>query len=122
MRGRRARVAHHGAMRTLEPLWSKPILEGLRDLVRPPAFMRDAAALCPGGTQPATPDVDFFPERGQDARAAQAVCARCPVSDECLEYALEKKIKDGIWGGKSGRDRRRLRARARRDDRLARAG
>ena len=54
------------------------------------------------------PDL-FFPERGQDTAAAKAVCAGCVVSAECLEYALDAGEKFGVWGGKSERERRRLR-------------
>lgn len=57
----------------------------------------------------------FFPTRGEDVRAAQAVCDGCPVRAECLEYALTTADQFGIWGGESERSRRRLRsARARR--------
>ena len=53
----------------------------------------------------------FFPERG--ARAAfdriRAICETCPVQVECLEYALEINTQHGFWGGKSERERRRMR-------------
>ena len=51
----------------------------------------------------------FFPGRGDDTRAAKAICATCPVRAECLAYALDNDIKFGIFGGKSERERRRLR-------------
>lgn len=59
----------------------------------------------------------FFPERGATTREAKAVCAGCAVREDCLEYAVAKGEKFGIWGGKSERERRRIRserARARR--------
>lgn len=49
----------------------------------------------------------FFPERGADTREARAVCEGCEVLDECLEFGMN--IKWGIWGGKSERERRKLR-------------
>jgi WhiB family transcriptional regulator, redox-sensing transcriptional regulator len=52
--------------------------------------------------------VEFFPERGQPAEPAKAVCARCTVSAECLAYALEEGIREGVWGGTTGNDRRRI--------------
>ena len=56
-----------------------------------------------------TKTVDFFPRQGETYAAAKAVCARCPVSDECLAYSLTfPTILCGIWGGKSGRDRRMM--------------
>jgi WhiB family redox-sensing transcriptional regulator len=51
----------------------------------------------------------FFPERGEDTRAAKAVCRDCPVRKECLDYALEHRIIYGIWGGLAERERRRIR-------------
>lgn len=39
---------------------------------------------------------------------AKLVCAQCPVSAECLDYALTHRIQHGIWGGKSEKERRRL--------------
>lgn len=53
----------------------------------------------------------FFPSRGVDGRPAKQICARCPVLDQCREYALENGIHHGIWGGMSERQRRRERRR-----------
>jgi WhiB family redox-sensing transcriptional regulator len=53
--------------------------------------------------------VDFFPARGESVRDAKAVCARCPVKRECLEFALRLKVAHGVWGGLSERERRTLR-------------
>jgi hypothetical protein len=52
----------------------------------------------------------FFPERGDAAgvAAALAICATCTVTAECLAENLDKK--DGIYGGTTGADRRKLRA------------
>lgn len=52
----------------------------------------------------------FFPERGDSCVAAKKVCAGCPVRGECLDFALAHGEKFGIWGGKSERERSRLRA------------
>jgi WhiB family redox-sensing transcriptional regulator len=58
------------------------------------------------------PDL-FFPERGDSftARNAQAVCATCPVAEQCLEFAIEVGETEGIWGGLSGRQLRQERQR-----------
>ena len=58
------------------------------------------------------PDL-FFPERGDSftARNAQAVCATCPVAEQCLEFAIEVGETEGIWGGLSGRQMRQERRR-----------
>lgn len=63
-----------------------------------------AAAACLG----MDPDL-FFPERGEDAEQAKAVCRTCAVRLECLDYALANSEKFGCWGGLSERARRRMR-------------
>jgi WhiB family redox-sensing transcriptional regulator len=69
-----------------------------------PSSWRDRAA-CRG----ADPDL-FFPERGESADPARQVCARCPVRQPCLAYALDNGITHGVWGGLTERERRVLRA------------
>ena len=51
----------------------------------------------------------FFPEKGESARPAKSVCARCEVSQQCAEYALANNVGFGIWGGLSARQRNALR-------------
>ncbi len=48
----------------------------------------------------------FFPEKGGSTKQAKAVCKRCPVTEKCLQYALDNDERHGIWGGKSERERR----------------
>lgn len=63
----------------------------------------------------------FFPERldhtdapiDNEVQAAIAICATCPVTEPCLEWALTYRER-GVWGGTSENDRRRIRSRARR--------
>jgi WhiB family redox-sensing transcriptional regulator len=50
----------------------------------------------------------FYPSADSDGREAKAICALCPVREPCLEYALAAREKDGIWGGLTARERRRL--------------
>lgn len=52
----------------------------------------------------------FYPssEDDSEARAAKRVCAMCDVRDACLEHALLVREKDGIWGGATERERRRM--------------
>lgn len=58
----------------------------------------------------------FFPvtetgaAAGQLARA-KAVCAGCPVRDQCLQFALDSGQAFGVWGGTTGEERRLLRRR-----------
>lgn len=54
------------------------------------------------------PPAVFFPSDGLGVQEAQRICADCPVSSTCLEYALENRIDHGVWGGSSERERRRI--------------
>lgn len=40
---------------------------------------------------------------------AKAFCQECPVSEQCLTYALNEDIKFGVWGGFTSRERGSLR-------------
>jgi WhiB family redox-sensing transcriptional regulator len=56
----------------------------------------------------------FFPpswserrdERERREARAKAICAACPVSRECLEFALRVREPHGIWGGLNEAERR----------------
>lgn len=50
----------------------------------------------------------WFPEKGTSARAARGICLSCPVRSDCLDYAFRHHIREGIYGGFSGKDRERL--------------
>ncbi len=65
---------------------------------------REAAA-CLGS------DVNFFPAQGDNVGLdkARAVCAGCPVSEECLIYAIETNQTEGVWSGTEPRERGKLR-------------
>lgn len=75
-------------------------------------WMDDAA--CAGHD----PEV-FFPvsESGagllQIARAKD-ICARCPVEEACLDWALRTNQPDGVWGGMSTVERHAVRPSRRR--------
>ena len=61
-------------------------------------------ALCPQ----VSPDF-FHPEVGESVRPAKQICALCPVSEQCLQWALDHGERDGIYGGKTPNERKRLR-------------
>ena len=60
-------------------------------------------------------DPDYFhPPDGQSWMATRGlkICATCPVTTECLNYALSFPQADdmhGIWGGTTAKDRRAIR-------------
>ena len=51
----------------------------------------------------------FFKERGESARDARSICATCPVSVDCLLWAVDTNEREGIWGGVALTPRRWLR-------------
>ena len=53
----------------------------------------------------------FFPEpheSGANVALAKQVCAACPVRQECLEWALDRGEKFGIYGGLTSTQRRKV--------------
>jgi WhiB family transcriptional regulator, redox-sensing transcriptional regulator len=64
--------------------------------------------------QNAEPEL-FFPISATSASAisikhAKLICASCLVRSQCLEYALEHRQEQGIWGGLTDTERQSLRA------------
>jgi WhiB family redox-sensing transcriptional regulator len=61
----------------------------------------------------------------QQTANAKAVCARCPVRETCLNWALDNSRGFGVWGGMDPDERdllrRRTRARERRRDKATAA-
>lgn len=64
-----------------------------------------------GACREAEPTLFFHPEgeRGSARRrrdaAAKAICAECPVLQQCREHALAVREPYGVWGGMSEEDR-----------------
>lgn len=50
----------------------------------------------------------FFPPTDEDAVVAKEVCGQCSVQETCLEFALQGREKDGVWGGATEKERRRI--------------
>lgn len=68
------------------------------------------------------PSEVFFPDRSANITAgARRVCAACPVSGECLSYALGNGEWYGIWGGLSVDQRLELRRKRRASQRRKQA-
>lgn len=76
---------------------------------------QDGAACA--GIDVAVRDRIFFPGRGESAEPAKAICATCPVVVECGNFAVERVIREGVWGGMSERQRRRERVQRKREGR-----
>lgn len=73
-----------------------------------------------GACRGENPDLFFHPDgdRGlsRTARelAAKAVCARCPVVEQCAQHALSVREPYGVWGGMTEDEREQVYAAARR--------
>jgi len=50
-------------------------------------------------------------ERAAREAQAKAICARCPVRQQCLSFSLETREPHGIWGGLNEIERRHTLAR-----------
>lgn len=76
---------------------------GLLADLRPPDWME--SALC---AQVGDPEA-WFPYKGDRAAAVKAICGRCPVRAECLDFAMDAgELRHGIWGGLTATQRQRL--------------
>lgn len=56
----------------------------------------------------------WFPQRGdnkQHVEIAKAICNTCPVQQRCGEYGIANNEEFGVWGGLTGRERRKIRSR-----------
>lgn len=92
-------------------------VDGYSPNLTPPAPMPWMdSALC---IQIGDPDIWFGESRtfltndsGERESAAKAVCSRCEVRAECLEYALTGNERYGIWGGKTPAERLRIKRRS----------
>ncbi len=77
----------------------------------PPAWRAEAACI--------DHDPEFFFPLGttgpaaDQAEAAKAVCANCPVIAACLNYALTTGQDVGVWGGTTEDERRQIRRKRR---------
>lgn len=53
----------------------------------------------------------FFPATDEEAEPAKVICESCPVREACLGYAIASRQEDGVWGGLTEVERRKLRRR-----------
>jgi WhiB family transcriptional regulator, redox-sensing transcriptional regulator len=50
----------------------------------------------------------FYPASEEESLEAKSVCGDCAVREACLEFALGSRERDGVWGGATERERRRM--------------
>ena len=53
------------------------------------------------------PDI-FYPATEEEAGPAKDVCDACGVRQQCLEFALANREREGVWGGATEKERRRI--------------
>jgi WhiB family transcriptional regulator, redox-sensing transcriptional regulator len=72
-----------------------------------PPFTGDTRMRCHLGNA----DEFFSPEeeRGHQRVAretrARAICRRCPLVDDCLEWSIDEQVPHGTWGGMTEKER-----------------
>lgn len=67
---------------------------------------RDAVPLC----AETDPEI-FYPERAGDRMKvvdAKTICQNCELRAPCLDFALKNREQQGVWGGKSVRERKEI--------------
>ncbi|MEA2828391.1 MAG: WhiB family transcriptional regulator, redox-sensing transcriptional regulator [Actinomycetota bacterium] len=69
--------------------------------------MMDLSWRSRGACKGLEPDI-FYPVADDGAQEAKAVCAQCVVRQPCLEYALNQREHEGVWGGATEKERRRI--------------
>jgi WhiB family transcriptional regulator, redox-sensing transcriptional regulator len=77
----------------------------LEDILHRPEWHRDAACRGSGAS-------GFIKSTGGAYGATRQKCARCPVRQQCLDFALADESIVGLWGGTTDAERRELRRRA----------
>lgn len=68
-------------------------------------WRKDAACLAWGTSNKAVLDLFYQGDRTE----AKQVCATCPVREPCLDWAMGTGEQEGVWGGLTPEERRRLR-------------
>lgn len=93
----------------------RPSLSGL-EWGANPAWMREAS--CAGSP---TPDA-WHEVKPRGIEWAVSVCQSCPVSAQCLQFALSDPSLEGIWGGTTPEERVSLSRKAKRRERRVAKG
>jgi WhiB family transcriptional regulator, redox-sensing transcriptional regulator len=65
-----------------------------------------------GACRMVDPDL-FYPVSDAEATPAKLVCGGCCVQERCLDYAVDAREFEGVWGGLTGSERRALHRRRR---------
>lgn len=69
--------------------------------------MSDTAWRSKGACQGLDAEI-FYPDNDELADVAKAICDECQVRLACLNHALDNREHQGVWGGATAKERRRL--------------
>jgi WhiB family transcriptional regulator, redox-sensing transcriptional regulator len=86
---------------TTTPLSDGHLADELESLLQPPWWHQYAACRDSG--------TEVFFDKAKDVELALSICSRCAVEDMCRAVALEDPELQGVWGGTTAPERRRLR-------------
>ncbi len=79
-------------------LHDRPITDSeLAEMFDTPVAVRTPQARCADGHGTLTPL--FFSDDVIDIARAKAICAKCRLTESCLDAALERAEPWGVWGG-----------------------
>jgi WhiB family redox-sensing transcriptional regulator len=69
----------------------------------------EAGRLSGGACEEVDPEL-WFPEKGGAVGPAKRICRGCDIRERCLEGAMARDERFGVWGGLSRRERENLAA------------
>lgn len=79
----------------------------MRHVTPPPKSWRDKTAAC--ADEAYDPEWWFSHADSPEAKEARRICrTECPLLEQCLAHALITNEQNGVWGGLSPQERRRL--------------
>lgn len=71
----------------------------------PPSSWKQQGAICATHDDP---DLWHSELNERRTRVAKSLCAQCPLQEQCLDHALEKNFRYGVWGGLTSDERKRF--------------
>jgi WhiB family redox-sensing transcriptional regulator len=105
-------VVEHPADKHIETVEELPAMPNLKRLPKPlmDVYEWQYDGLCMGLESSVffSPDAERGAAKLMRERRAKAICAECPVIEQCRDHALSAREAYGVWGGLSADDRAEL--------------
>ncbi len=86
---------------------SKGALTGVSEMGMSDSGISNTAWRSKGACQGLDAEI-FYPDNDELADVAKAICDECQVRIACLTHALDNREHQGVWGGATAKERRRL--------------